>query len=91
MMSSRYSRLFLFFVMAFMSQLVRAQVNPIRIQSTAVPFMLISPDARSGGMGNLSLAMSPEANDLFGNTAKLPYLNEDRSFLINYTPRCIVN
>jgi hypothetical protein len=72
--------------MAFMSQLVRAQVNPIRIQSTAVPFMLISPDARSGGMGNLSLAMSPEANDLFGNTAKLPYLNEDRSFLINYTP-----
>ncbi|NBU06034.1 MAG: hypothetical protein EBT39_06750, partial [Sphingobacteriia bacterium] len=39
-----------------------------------------------GGMGNLSLAMSPEANDLFGNTAKLPYLNENKSFLINYTP-----
>ncbi|MFA9206307.1 MAG: type IX secretion system outer membrane channel protein PorV [Burkholderiaceae bacterium] len=72
--------------MTLMSQLVKAQVNPIRIQSTAVPFMLISPDARSGGMGNLSLAMSPEANDLFGNTAKLPYLNEGRSFLINYTP-----
>jgi Type IX secretion system protein PorV len=86
MSSSRYSRLFLFMVMSFMSQWVMAQVNPIRIQSTAVPFMLISPDARSGGMGNLSLAMSPEANDLFGNTAKLPYLNEDRSFLINYTP-----
>lgn len=86
MTSCRYSRLFLFLVMSFMSQWVMAQVNPIRIQSTAVPFMLISPDARSGGMGNLSLAMSPEANDLFGNTAKLPYLNEDRSFLINYTP-----
>ena len=86
MTSNRYSRLFLFMVMSFMSQWVMAQVNPIRIQSTAVPFMLISPDARSGGMGNLSLAMSPEANDLFGNTAKLPYLNEGRSFLINYTP-----
>lgn len=86
MTSTRYSRLFLFMVMSFMSQWVMAQVNPIRIQSTAVPFMLISPDARSGGMGNLSLAMSPEANDLFGNTAKLPYLNEGRSFLINYTP-----
>jgi hypothetical protein len=86
MTSTRYSRLFLFMVMSFMSQSVMAQVNPIRIQSTAVPFMLISPDARSGGMGNLSLAMSPEANDLFGNTAKLPYLNEGRSFLINYTP-----
>ena len=86
MTSTRYSRLFLSMVMSFMSQWVMAQVNPIRIQSTAVPFMLISPDARSGGMGNLSLAMSPEANDLFGNTAKLPYLNEGRSFLINYTP-----
>lgn len=80
------SCLFLFLILTFFSQSLIAQVNPIRIQSTAVPFMLISPDARSGGMGNLSLAMSPEANDLFGNTAKLPYLNEDRSFLINYTP-----
>ena len=86
MTSTRYRSVFLLLFMAFMSQLVKAQVNPIRIQSTAVPFMLISPDARSGGMGNLSLAMSPEANDLFGNTAKLPYLNEDRGFLINYTP-----
>ena len=48
--------------------------------------MMISPDARSGGMGNLSLGMAPEANDLFGNTAKLPLLNEERGFLINYTP-----
>ena len=86
MTSNRYRSVFLLLFMAFMSQTVMAQVNPIRIQSTAVPFMLISPDARSGGMGNLSLAMSPEANDLFGNTAKLPYLNEGRSFLINYTP-----
>jgi hypothetical protein len=63
-----------------------AQTKPISIQSTAVPFMLISPDARSGGMGNLSLAMSPEANDLFGNNAKLPLLKEKKGFLINYTP-----
>ena len=63
-----------------------AQTKPISIQSTAVPFMLISPDARSGGMGNLSLAMSPESNDLFGNNAKLPLLKQNRGFLINYTP-----
>ena len=78
--------IFLFFVLSLIGGVATAQTNPIRLQSTAVPFMLISPDARSGGMGNLSLAMSPEANDLFGNTAKLPYLNDDRSFLINYTP-----
>jgi hypothetical protein len=63
-----------------------AQTKPISIQSTAVPFMLISPDARSGGMGNLSLAMSPESNDLFGNNAKLPLLKQKKGFLINYTP-----
>jgi len=62
---------------------LRAQ---IKLQSTAVPFMLISPDARSGGMGNLSLAMSPDANDLFGNTAKLSLLKNNSGFLINYTP-----
>lgn len=73
-------------VMLASGNLLHAQTNKIKIQSTAVPFMLISPDARSGGMGNLSLGMSPEANDLFGNTAKLPLLNEGRGFLINYTP-----
>ncbi len=65
---------------------VVAQTKPISIQSTAVPFMLISPDARSGGMGNLSLGMSAESNDLFGNNAKLPLLKEKQGFLINYTP-----
>ena len=62
------------------------KATPLNIQSTAVPFMTISPDARSGGMGNLSIGMTPEANDIFGNTAKLPYLTEPKGFLINYTP-----
>jgi len=86
MNSSKFKIVFLCFAFVSFVQMVQAQTNKIPIVSTAVPFMLISPDARSGGMGNLSLAMSPEANDLFGNTAKLPYLNENRSFLINYTP-----
>ena len=72
-------------VLFFVASSIMAQTS-LKLQSTAVPFMLISPDARSGGMGNLSIAMSPEANDLFGNTAKLPYLKNDRGFLINYTP-----
>ncbi len=72
----------------FVASTLEAQKTPIKLklQSTAVPFMMISPDARSGGMGNLSIAMSPEANDLFGNTAKIPYLKNNQGFLINYTP-----
>ena len=85
-MSSRFKRIFFIFIFGLsIIQMAKAQLK-IPIVSTAVPFMLISPDARSGGMGNLSLAMSPEANDLFGNTAKLPYLNDAKGFLINYTP-----
>ena len=85
-MSSQFKRIFFIFIFGLsIIQMAKAQLK-IPIVSTAVPFMLISPDARSGGMGNLSLAMSPEANDLFGNTAKLPYLNEAKGFLINYTP-----
>ena len=59
----------LFVVLFFVANSISAQ-RTLKLQSTAVPFMMISPDARSGGMGNLSIAMSPEANDLFGNTAK---------------------
>ena len=79
----------LFVGLFFVSIILTAQTttpSPLKLQSTAVPFMMISPDARSGGMGNLSIAMSPEANDLFGNTAKIPFLNNNRGFLINYTP-----
>ena len=74
-----------FLALFFISQGIDAQIYNKRI-NTAVPFMRISPDARSAGMGNLSLAMSPEANDLFGNTAKLPMLEKNSGFLINYTP-----
>ncbi len=76
----------LFICLLFVKQNINAQSTSLKLQSTAVPFMMISPDARSGGMGNLSLGMTPEANDLFGNTAKLSYLNEPQGFLINYTP-----
>lgn len=76
---------FLFSILLIVGQSLHAQIYNKRI-NTAVPFMRISPDARSAGMGNLSLAMSPEANDLFGNTAKLPMLENKSGFLINYTP-----
>jgi hypothetical protein len=82
----KYSFLLILCIYVFLNNSLKAQTTSLKLQSTAVPFMMISPDARSGGMGNLSLGMSPEANDLFGNTAKLSYLNEPKGFLINYTP-----
>jgi hypothetical protein len=89
MIHSKSKALLFTFLALFILQNMVAQTTSTysqKIQSAAVPFMLISPDARAGGMGNLSLAMSPEANDLFGNTAKLPFMEEKQGFLINYTP-----
>ena len=44
-----------------LSSTVKAQVDPINVVTTAVPFLRISPDARSGGMGDLGVATSPDA------------------------------
>ncbi len=82
----KYKPHIIFTYLLFVLNSAQAQTTSLKLQSTAVPFMMISPDARSGGMGNLSLGLTAEANDLFGNTAKLPYLKEPKGFLINYTP-----
>ena len=53
---------------------VHAQTTrPINVVTTAVPFLRISPDARSGGMGDLGIATTPDANSSFWNQAKLPF------------------
>lgn len=59
--------------------LVFLQLHTVRAQSTinvvtsAVPFLRISPDARSGGMGDLGVATIPDANAQFYNVAKYPF------------------
>lgn len=57
--------------------------NPI---TTAASFLLISPDARSGGMGDIGAATSPDANSQFFNPAKYAFASSQYSIGINYTP-----
>ncbi|MBS1621668.1 MAG: type IX secretion system outer membrane channel protein PorV [Bacteroidetes bacterium] len=58
----------------------------INVVTTAVPFLRISPDARSGGMGDIGLATSPDANAVFWNLGKVAF-NESKSGLVaTYTP-----
>ncbi len=65
---------------------VSAQTEPINIVSTAVPFLRISPDARAGGMGDLAIATSPDANSPFWNLAKVPFAKKNTAIAVNYTP-----
>jgi len=54
--------------------------------TTAVPFMRISPDARSGAMGDVGIAIDPDANAQFWNVSKLAMADKDAGISITYTP-----
>jgi hypothetical protein len=54
--------------------------------TTAVPFLRISPDARSGAMGDVGIALSPDANSQYWNVAKLATSNKDLGISVTYTP-----
>jgi len=54
--------------------------------TTAVPFLLITPDARSGGMGDVGAATPGDANSIHFNASKLAFAEEKMSFAVSYTP-----
>lgn len=53
---------------------------------TAVPFLRINPDARSGGMGDVGIAISADPNALHFNASKLAFVDKDLSISASYTP-----
>jgi hypothetical protein len=66
---------------------VNAQsANPINVVTTAVPFLRISPDARSGGMGDVGIATIPDANSIFWNLSKIPFAKDKSAIALTYTP-----
>jgi hypothetical protein len=66
------------------------QTNTI---TTAVPFLLIAPDARSGAMGDAGVATSPDANSMHWNPAKYAFIESKTGFSASYSPwlRAIVS
>jgi len=64
-----------------------------RVITTAVPFMMIAPDARAGAMGEAGVATEPDANSMHWNPAKYAFIEKDFGFGVSYTPwlRRLVN
>ena len=54
--------------------------------TTAVPFLLISPDSKAGAMGDVGVATNPDANSLHWNPAKLAFVDDDMGFAMSYVP-----
>ena len=63
-----------------------AQETQYNVVTTAVPFLRISPDARAGSMGDLSLATDPDASSSYFNLGKVPFNTSAGGLNITYTP-----
>ncbi|TKC13005.1 type IX secretion system outer membrane channel protein PorV [Pedobacter polaris] len=53
---------------------------------TAVPFLLITPDARTGSMGEAAVAVQPDVNAMGNNPSKLAFLEMPYGFSASYSP-----
>jgi len=59
------------------------QINTI---TTAVPFLMITPDSRAGGMGDVGAATSTDVNSIHWNPSKLGFAEKKMAIGISYTP-----
>lgn len=60
--------------------------DAVNTVTTAVPFLRISPDARSGAMGDVGVAISPDANAQHWNVGKIPFAKKKYGVSATYTP-----
>lgn len=67
-------------------QLSGKVIDGARIISTGVPLLIIAPDARSGAMGDVGVASTPDANSLHWNAAKLAFMQNQTGVSFTYSP-----
>ncbi len=60
--------------------------NQSTVITTGVPFMLIAPDARSAGMGDIGVATSVDAYSQQWNAAKYTFSEAKSGIAVSYTP-----
>ena len=73
------------FFLVFNASQLKAQ-NSNRIITTGVPFLMITPDARAAGMGELGVATSADTYSQQWNPAKYVFASSETSIGISYTP-----
>src|SRR3989344_7945176 len=64
----------------------RAEELQLNTITTAVPFLLITPDSRAGGMGDVGCASLNDVNAIHWNASKLGFTEKKMGFGVSYTP-----
>lgn len=54
--------------------------------TTAVPFLMITPDARAGAMGDVGAATPNDINAIHWNASKLAFMEKNGGVSVSYTP-----
>jgi hypothetical protein len=80
MIGKGYLAFLLSFIMGF------SAFSQERVITTAAPFLLIVPDARAGGMGDVGVSTSPDVYSQFHNPAKYAFSEAQFNVGVNYTP-----
>ncbi len=62
------------------------QTRGSRTITTAVPFLMVAPDSRSGGMGEVGVAIADDANAMHWNPSSLAFIDRQMGFAMNYSP-----
>lgn len=57
-----------------------------RAITTAVPFLMISPDSRHGALGDAGVALADNSNAIYWNTSALSFVNKKQGYGLSYTP-----
>jgi len=56
------------------------------VVTTAVPFLMITPDSRSGSLGDAGVALPVDANSIHWNPAKLAFAEHPMGLSLSYVP-----
>lgn len=80
--------LFLYTSSQTQAQISSSQLNgqTINTITTAVPLLMISPDARAGALGDAGGAMSADANSIHWGAAKLATIEGNSGISLSYIP-----
>ena len=81
-----YFRNFFLIFIFFLIKISLYSQNNSRVITTGVPFLLISPDARSAGMGELGVATSPDVFSQQWNPSKYVFAEKEKKIGLSYTP-----
>jgi hypothetical protein len=83
-----YTKILVFtlFLFTVYNPILAQEDDEINAITTAAPFLMITPDGRAGGMGDVGVATSPDFNNQHHNPAKAAFNQSSLSIGVNFTP-----